>query len=194
MPTMTEQGRLNELTSSRLTRNSFLIPLIVSGAILGSFTSLVFGMHHAFSSDGWPSNVDHALDFYEKEWVLALIIACVLIVSICLFRRKEGSSNNNNNLILWIALVIAGITNLASAWWYLYLTNQNSISMASPRAWILASLSCILWIAAAVVHCSKRLKTDEEDHEQLERRNSGSRSVSDLESLSLSKQPLIIRV
>jgi magnesium-transporting ATPase (P-type) len=185
--TMAEPERLDEHPiSSRRARTLIILLLLISGGILGSFVLLVFAMHHAFASDGWPSVVNQAFGLFETLWVLALIVACVLLVSIFI-RRGEKTRT------LWIALVVAGVANLASSWWYLYMTSQNSMAKVPIRTWIVSALPCCLWIVAAAVKCSDTIKTD--DYERFERRRTSRTSEDDDDIIQSSvKEPLIERV
>jgi hypothetical protein len=95
--------------------------------------------------------------------------------------------------------VLAGVANVASAWWYLYMTNQNSASKVPIKTWIMAALPCCLWIVAAAMKYSDSIKTHEDYYEQYERRTSTCTSTSDGDDIihhhsSSVKEPLIERV
>lgn len=113
--------------------------------LLGSFIGLVvfwgFGFYYLVGSDGWPKDVAWSFDVLSAVCLLGLVVAILAVCSLVRERRQR---------LLAYCMILCGVMNMASSFWYLDRVNANSEKDVRQRVWFTTTVPCILWVCAAL--------------------------------------------
>jgi uncharacterized membrane protein len=131
---------------------AFPVAVMVStflGLLIACFVGWAFAFSIAVGSDSRDADIDAAYNTFIVALLIECIVAVIVLVLACGWCFFE---ENKLNQVMACGLILAGATNLVTAFVLIYTCDSIYDSTMVPfSTWIISSLPCLFWIKAGLL-------------------------------------------